>query len=195
MLSDLQRQKLAHLFHVMDADGNGRMEAADLDRIARDLADKRGLDPQSERARALRASHEGMWREVQPFVRGDGLSLDGFIAYHERILPEPGAFESSIGTLSDLVFTTLDADDDGRITIDEQRKFFEAYGIDPDLADTVFPMWDTDENGFVSTAELAEVVRQFFYSADPDSPGNWLFGPMFSDTAVDTGETDPEGGA
>lgn len=180
MLSDLQRAKLTRLFHLMDADGNGRMEAADLDRIALDLAAHRGWEPESAGARALRDAYGEMWRQLEPYVSGDGLALDGFVAYHERLLPEPDAFEASIGRLSGLVFSSLDGDDDGRITLEEHRRFCEIFNFDPSLADAIFPMWDKDANGYVSTEELAAVTRQFFYSTDARDAGNWLFGPMAS---------------
>lgn len=45
-------------------------------------------------------------------------------------------------------------------------------------ADIAFPRWDRDANGYVSKEEMAEVVREFFHSSDPDAPGNLLFGPL-----------------
>jgi hypothetical protein len=157
------------------------VEAADLDRIADGLIESRGLPEDSDRARAIRSGHDGMWQQVEPYTSDGQISCDGFIEYHDELLATPGAYDATIGQLSDLIFSTLDADDDDRITLDEHRTFFRIYGIDPALADTVFPMWDTDGNGFVSTTELAAVVHEFFHSSDADSPGNWLFGPIFSD--------------
>lgn len=181
MISELQREKLARLFHLLDADGNGVLEAADLERIAGELAARRGWEPESDGARALHAVYREMWQQVQPFGSGDGLTLAGFVAYYrDALVPEPDAFEASIARLSNLTFSSLDADGDGRITLEEHRTFCEIFNFDPLLADVIFPMWDTDDSGFVSNVELAEVVRQFFYSNDADAPGNWLFGPLSS---------------
>ena len=56
MLTDLQKRKLAHLFTVMDANGNGRLEWADYERIAANMAETRGWEPGSERYDELMVS-------------------------------------------------------------------------------------------------------------------------------------------
>jgi Ca2+-binding EF-hand superfamily protein len=178
VLSELQREKLTRLFQLMDTDDNGLMEWSDVDRTVARLIESRGWEADSDGARSLRAGHMEVWQQVEPFATDGALSLDGFIAYHEDMLSVPGAYDASVGPLADLVFSTLDADGDGQITLEEHRAFCRIYGIDPLLADTIFPMWDTDGNGYVSTEELAVVVREFFHSTDPESPGNWLFGPL-----------------
>jgi Ca2+-binding EF-hand superfamily protein len=180
MLTELQRAKVTRLFDLLDRDANGRMEADDLYHVAGQLCANRGWAPESDGGRALHGAYEAMWRDVREYANGESVSLEAFIEYHERMLPRPGAFDDSIGQLSGLIFASLDRDGDGRITLAEHRTFCRVFGFDPALADTIFPMWDTDANGFVSTDELAEVVRQFFYATDAEAPGNWLFGPMSS---------------
>ena len=183
MLTDFQRAKIARFFELLDRDANGRMEIDDMIHVADELCAHRGWSPESREGRTLYGAYEDWWRDVREFANGDSVSLEGFLEYHERLLPNSDAFDESIGRLTGLLFSTLDADDDARITVEEHRAFCHIFGFDPSLADMVFPRWDADGDGFVSLDELASVVRGFFYASEAEAPGNWLFGPMSSSVA------------
>lgn len=180
MLTDLQRAKITRFFDLLDRDANGRMELDDLHHVAGELCAHRSWTPEGDEGRALYGAYEELWRDVREYANGESVPVEAFLEYHERLLPRPGAFDDSIGHLSELVFSSLDDDGDGRITLAEHRVFCRVFGFDPALADAIFPRWDTDGDGFVSVEELAAVVRQFFYATEPEAPGNWLFGPLAS---------------
>jgi Ca2+-binding EF-hand superfamily protein len=75
-----------------------------------------------------------------------------------------------------LIFDTFDLDGDQRVSLEEWREFFRCYSIDPAEADKCFHRYDLNGDGHVSRPELADLVRQFYLSSDPDAPGNYLFG-------------------
>ncbi|MEX2283985.1 MAG: hypothetical protein WEE89_15980 [Gemmatimonadota bacterium] len=64
------------------------------------------------------------------------------------------------------------------MTLEEARSFYAAHGMDQDTADAVFARIDIDRDGFLTHAEVTDIVRQFYFSSDPQVPGNWLFGPF-----------------
>jgi hypothetical protein len=183
MLTDFQRAKIARFFELLDRDANGRMEIDDMIHVADELCAHRGWSPESPEGRTLYGAYENWWHDVREFANGDSVPLEGFLEYHARLLPRPGAYDDSLGRIVGLLFSTLDADDDGRITLDEHRTFCGIFGFDPSLADSVFPRWDSDGDGFVSLDELGVVVHGFFHASDAEAPGNWLFGPMSSSVA------------
>lgn len=175
MLSDVQKRKFSRLFALFDTDRNGCVDRADYERIAHSIAETGGHGPGSPRFVALTERYERAWEALN--APDDlGVNSEEWLAYHEKLLVTPGAYEDTLGVAVETVFDALDADGDGKITEDEWRQFFRAYSIDESLVDRCFPRFDLDRDGYVSRAEASDLVAQFYFSSDPDAPGNWLFG-------------------
>lgn len=178
MLTDVQKRKISHLFSVMDSDGNGHLEWADYERIAGNMAATRGWEPGSEKYEELMGRYRQGWEQSAPFLQNDGMNLEQFQAMSDHLMGMPGAYDLVVRSAAETIFDTFDVDEDGRVSIDEWKLFFRAYGIDEAHADTCFPKYDVNGDGYVSRQELVDIVAQFYMSSDPDAPGNWLFGPF-----------------
>lgn len=179
MLSELQKKKISRLFRVFDANGDGYVEAADAERVARRIAKIRGWSEDSEEYAELEALYdEGVQMLESQFDDQGRVDLDGYLRFHDQILNIPGAYHQTVGQLADFIFQVLDADGDGRISLDEVEQFYRAYSIDEELAPTAFEKLDVDADGFLSEDEIRDAVAQFYFSSDPDARGNWLLGPL-----------------
>jgi pimeloyl-ACP methyl ester carboxylesterase len=179
MMSELQTRKLTHLFRVFDADRNDYLEPEDARRLVHGIARARGLEPGSGQYEALQRRYQESMAAARPFADPAGrLDLAGFLRFHHWLLNTPGAFQTAVQRLAELVFFALDEDGDGEVTREEARLFYAAHGLDRETADAVFTRIDLDSDGFLTQAEAADIVTQFYYSSDPDVPGNWLFGPF-----------------
>lgn len=179
MLSDLQKKKISRLFQVFDANGDGYVEAADAERVAKRIAEIRGWSEDSEEYRKVRALYgEGIQALESQFDDQGRVDLDGYLGFHDNILNIPGAYHQVVGQLADFVFNVLDGDGDGQISLPEVKEFYRAYSIDEELAPVAFDKLDVDGDGYLSESEIRDAVSQFYFSSDPDARGNWLLGPL-----------------
>ena len=176
MLTDVQKQKLAHLFNVMDSDGNGIVEWDDFERIADNIASTRDLEPGSQEYEALMGQYRYGWEQAQPFVEGAGMNRDQFLASYDAILGTPGVYDTLVRPSAGMIFDIFDMDGDHKVSVNEWREFFRCHSIDPDEADRCFGKYDLNGDGYVSRSELVDLVGQFYLSSDPEAPGNYLFG-------------------
>jgi hypothetical protein len=179
MLTDLQQRKLAHLFRLYDADGNGVVELADFERVLAALAAARGWGPGHPRYARLRELYLSQWQAlaVGALPPGSGrIPPEGWIALWNAILQ--ASYNERVAALCEVLFESMDADGDGWISLDESRQWFAAYTGDPAEADAVFPRCDLDGDGRVSRGEWLALVDEFFFGSEPDAPGNLIFGRL-----------------
>jgi Ca2+-binding EF-hand superfamily protein len=176
VLTDVQKQKLRHLFGVMDSNGDQHLEWGDYEGIAKNIADTRGYDPSSAEYQALIGQYKYGWEQAKPFVENDGMDLDGWMAYNDALLSTPGVYDTLVRPAAEMIFDAFDLDGDQKVSVEEWRAFFRCYSIDPGEAEDCFEKYDLNGDGYVSRSELIDLVGQFYLSADPDAPGNYLFG-------------------
>lgn len=176
MLTDLQQQKLRHLFGVMDSNGDDHLEWEDYERIAQNIADARGYDRSSDEYQQLIGQYKYGWEQAAPFIEDGGMDLGRWMAYNDALLGTPGVYDTLVRPAAEMIFDAFDLDGDQKVSVEEWREFFRAYSIDPDEADECFDEYDLNGDGYVSRSELIDLVGQFYLSADPDAPGNLLFG-------------------
>lgn len=176
MLTDVQKKKLTHQFHVMDGDDDGLLEWADYQRILDNIAATRGYGPGSPEYECLLAQYRYGWEQAQPFVADGAMTVEKWLEYNDALFGTPGIYDSLVRPVAGMIFDTFDADGDERVTVDEWREFFRCYSVDPREADECFDKYDLNGDGYVSRSELVDLVGQFFLSSDPSAPGNYLFG-------------------
>lgn len=174
MLSEIQKQKITKLFNVLDADGNGYFEVADLDRLAERLGEGRS----AAQVETLRERYHALFESGKAHSQDGRLDLEGFIAQQDEILNTPGAYDGTIRSLTDFILELLDTDGDGKVTSAEMERFYRAYEMDQTQAGEVFSRLDTNGDGYISRSEMIDHVGDFFYSSDENAPGNVLFGKL-----------------
>ncbi|CCQ60788.1 Calcium-binding EF-hand [Crocosphaera watsonii] len=70
----------------------------------------------------------------------------------------------------------MDFSRDDRVSLDEFKQFYQIYEIDPQEAAQAFVHLDLNQDGYLTKDELTSLFQEFFYSENPQSPGNWLWG-------------------
>ncbi|AOX01822.1 hypothetical protein BJP34_22425 [Moorena producens PAL-8-15-08-1] len=179
MLSELQQRKLTRLFNLYDQQTNGVLTQADFERITDNLAAIRGWTPGSPYYDNLLAIYMRIWNGVQKFTdqnQDQQVTLDEWLTYHENVLSDTEGNEAVVNAKAAGIIFLLDSDKDDKVTLEEYRQFFQAYGIDDSQIEEIFGRFDQNNDGYIDKQEILDLVTEFYYSQDPEAPGNWIFG-------------------
>ena len=78
----------------------------------------------------------------------------------------------------DAVMAIADEDGDGKLTVEEHVKWTGALMNLPEPDARMIHDLLSDEDGLLSTRDLLEAIREFYFSEDPKAAGNWLLGSL-----------------
>ncbi|HEY9302533.1 MAG TPA: EF-hand domain-containing protein [Phormidium sp.] len=180
MLTDLQKRKLVTLFSVYDANNSGVLDQNDFERTVQKLAQLRDWQQSSSEYNELHTKYMLYWQGLQDVAdqnRDEKVSLEEWFIYHDKLLSPEGNFEEVIESLSDLIFNLFNPDGSGKTTPQRWEEFFVVHNIPRVYVEYIFPRLDLNSDGTLSKDEVLELLHQFYFSDDPEAPGNLLFGP------------------
>ncbi len=188
LLTDFQRRKILHKFELLDLDGNGLIEYADFDRVVEGLAAARGWAAGDSRYQRVKTTNENLWTALQTYCDADedgSITPDEWLDYHGKALHHaqkldqviPG-FATTIEAFTAFIHDLLDTDGDGVVTEEDYLELSKAQGIDEVEALRIFDAIDEDRDGDLTLDEVSALVREFYLSDDPESPGNEFFGSL-----------------
>jgi Ca2+-binding EF-hand superfamily protein len=178
MGEDIRVRKLARYFDDLDSNHDGLLDESDLAQAAERYLDALGLDPDSLQAEELTDQCMTLWQEY--FGPAD-TDHDGQISRAELAaafarLSEAQAAEQ-IKATADAYFRIMDADGDGVAAEAEfLRLMSTAARLTDDEAATAYARLDPAGVGYLSREQFQQATQEFFFSDDPEAPGNLLFG-------------------
>ncbi|MEI5101779.1 EF-hand domain-containing protein [Streptomyces sp. PmtG] len=179
MTEDVKAQKFSTLFRWFDRNGDGRLTRDDFQSMA-ELFTGLAREDDKENAAAMRDAFDAWWRVLLAHgdTDGDGrVSREEFITVMEANVTAPRHFEEAVLAIVDALMRTLDTDQDGALSRAEYVRMYDALGIPPLHSEAAFRLLDRDGDGSLSHAEFRSAITDFYLSADPKAPGNWLLGP------------------
>jgi Ca2+-binding EF-hand superfamily protein len=176
MLSEFRRRKLSAGFNELDVNGDGRIEDSDIELLIKNHGRAYGHPEGSPEYEDLAQRTKDVWERLKLFdADGDGVvSLDEYVDGFAAFLGQRDEFMNSMGVLVDAFYTLADQDRDGLITEDELVMHFRAWNHSEGQAREAFPKLDRNGNGGISKEEWMQNLEEFYYSEDPQAPGNWL---------------------
>jgi Ca2+-binding EF-hand superfamily protein len=182
-LGDLQQQKAAHYFDLIDADDNGLIEPADFQRRADRLAEALRVTSEAERDR-LRRRVMLWWEHLSSLAdeNDDGrITREEWRMYWERfkVAVSLGDNQRSLEKLERVArhtFRAIDRTDSGKVTETEFSNWLAAWDLGQH--ERVFRRLDRDDTGYLTESDLVEATKEFYLSNDPDAPGNVLYGEL-----------------
>lgn len=185
MMTELQTQKQTHYFNLVDVDKNGFIEKEDWVKIGDNLAAMRGIEKGTELYDAIQASLDTIWTNLSEHADADAdgkVTLDEWLTFEDEkvINCDDDWYDSYVNNIVRGLFTVLDEDQNGVIGKDEYLNLMVSFQVQPSDAIEAFKKLDSDGNGTIDEAELINAVFEFHRSDDPESSGNWLFGPYDS---------------
>lgn len=181
MLSELQQQKFIKLFSMYDASANGHLDRKDFEAIVNKAARIKNWSSRSAKYQTLLYKYMDKWDGLEKTAcnnKKHQVTLPSWLDYHEALLGDGDRYEAQVKELMEIIFDVFDVDGNGEISADEWAEFLSLYNISPVYAAFIFPKIDQDQDGCLSKTDLLELIRQFYYSDDPQSPGNLMFGPF-----------------
>ena len=172
--------KFDYLFTCFDRDRSGRLDVNDFFALGRTLRVASGwaeLDPRNLRiSRALDAFWEVMLISVDADGSGD-VDRDEFRIFEQLMADAANAPGEPappwVLELYAAIFEALDADEDGRINLQEYTTYLSAAGSHMDPA-AAFAKLDLDGSGFLEVDELELLLTRYFTTTDPDDPANYM---------------------
>ncbi|MEV6521120.1 EF-hand domain-containing protein [Longispora sp. NPDC051575] len=180
-MEDVLRRKLHRGFGYFDVDGNGRLTESDFAAVTGRLE---GAFPDTHppTLASLHATFMVLWkRYFRPFGRADGsLGPEEFAAAVTGALEsDRDTFLRDFGDAASYWMLTADTDGDGVVSRAEfEHMYARTFGLPPDRTAAGFAALDRDGDGVLDTAELLRAAGEFWTSADPDAPGNLMYGPL-----------------
>ncbi|MCA9688489.1 MAG: hypothetical protein R3A51_05600 [Nannocystaceae bacterium] len=180
MISDLRTRKLHHFFDVIDTNGDGVFTAHDTELVAEKIAALGRLAPGSAEHEAFLFGFNKYWEELRQRcdTSADGrVTREEWLAFHEVMLADPDAYAAIAESSAQLMFALVDDDHDGVIPIERYGEWMRAWGsADDESFPEIARRLDPDGAGALTRAQVLRYTHEFFYSEDPDAPGNWSLG-------------------
>lgn len=166
MATAVQEKRLQERFDLWDVNGDGTIDKSDWEAEARRILRGFGEPEDSPKANALMKAYLGMWDylSTKAGVGSNGaLTPDQFRQVaDEHILKDSGAgFGRAVQPTITSILKLADTDGDGEVNQQEFRRWIQAIGADPSVADESFRRIDTDGSGQLSVHELVQAVKDY----------------------------------
>ncbi|MEZ4393748.1 MAG: EF-hand domain-containing protein [Polyangiales bacterium] len=186
-MHDLIRQKITHLFNVLDRNGDGHLDRSDFEQLADAYCRAFDVAPGSEAHHALHAQQLAGWElAVAPLdADGDGrVTLDEYLAGTGHLIAQADVFERFVIETARATLLLSDRDGDGSRDLAELTAQLGVHGASAAEAAESFSRLDRDGDGRVRVDELVDNTREYFGSVDPEARGNWILGPAWRRAAA-----------
>lgn len=181
--SEFLDRKLARRFRTYDTDGDGFIEREDFVQAAARTGEAFGHGPESPARQRLADLCAQLWEHL---VAAADTDSDGRIgeaeykaAFLAGLLATPASFDDGYRPFLDAIMTIADTDDDGKLNADEYARWTGSLMNLPEAdAREAFRRIDRSAEGLVTTDDVLEAIRDYYFDDAPDSAGSWLLGPL-----------------
>ncbi|HEX9314793.1 MAG TPA: hypothetical protein VGA71_05195, partial [Actinomycetota bacterium] len=97
-----------------------------------------------------------------------------YVAGFGAFIDQRDAFMAGMSALVDSFYSMADRDGDGLISEEELTLHYRAWRHTEDQAREAFTHLDRGGRGGISKQDWMQNLEEFYYSDDPEAPGNWL---------------------
>lgn len=178
--TDLQDKKFNYVFTWFDQNGDGVITQNDMEQMIK-LFDALADESDQKNKDAMRKGFMNWWNlllEARKDKANEQIGKEEFIRIMHAVVIAPENFEIAVGYIVDGLLGALDKDGSGTLSQEEYVGMYNSLGIPPTTSGEAFKRLDRDGSGEISREEFNKALFEYYLSADPNAPGNWLLGPM-----------------
>ncbi|ONK12631.1 EF-hand domain-containing protein [Streptomyces sp. MP131-18] len=168
----ISRVKL--VFSLLDANGNGRIEAEDFDLMARRVTEA-AQDSGEPAKSALRDAFRRYWATLSDELDADGDGGVDFDEYTACVL-SPERFDETVTGFAEALAALGDPDGDGLVERDRFVALMEAIGFERANIDALFDAFGPSAADRIPVATWAEGIKDYYAPDKADIPGDRLVG-------------------
>lgn len=174
-LTKFQQKKIARMFDAYDYDSSKVLTKSDFDSVIEHLTKQL---PDSKKS-SIESQFSGFWSSLHKEADLDAdqnVRLEEWLSYFDKLLNDANFKSTGIDSGVEVIFNSLDKDGDGKISVEEYTEMLAAWKISNAEANAIYAKLDINGDGLISKEELKQLYEQFYYSEDPESPGNYVHG-------------------
>ena len=169
MSEDILHQRFGKRFGLLDTDGDGYIDSGDFEAIARKI-NENFPEVSPRHAAATVSLLQEMWDRMASSIGAGSdrrVSRDEYISY--RIGHAQSQEPEDVSAMRRQrdsrtrrrLFEVVDANEDGKVSSDDYRRFYQALGVTGTDADNAFAKLDSDSDGFLSADDIMEVSLEY----------------------------------
>lgn len=181
MLTALQIRKLTRGFKLFDIDQNGFVDRQDSELVIQAATQAMGYAPGSAEYRAYANAYLASWDAVVQLGDSDGdqrLTVAEMCTAYESLMAQPEQFNAVILGFAQTAIALWDSNRDGKVSEEEYKNYLLSVQVTAAEAVDAFRRLDLNQDGYLTQEEMFENLQEFYFSNDPNAPGNWFFGPF-----------------
>lgn len=181
MLNEFQKQKMLHLYKVIDFDNNGVLQKSDLIGFAENIDIFANLLNSDDYKDSLKSDVNTIWKSIASFFGDseiDMIDKKQWLDYMDNHFGETDDMEidSKIKKIVNRVREIYDLNSDQKLSKKEFMTLFVSMRVEVRHALECFNEIDKNGDGFISDDELTDATKQFFSGNKQEDSGNKLFG-------------------
>jgi Ca2+-binding EF-hand superfamily protein len=181
MLTALQTRKLTRAFHLFDLDQSGVMDRQDCELVVQATTQVMGYAPGSPEYTAYHAEYMAGWDALLVLADSDGdqrLTATEFCTAFGKLMAQPEQFNAVVLGFVKTAITLWDSNQDGKVSEQEYKNYLLTIQVTEAEAADAFRRLDLDRDGYLSREEIFQNMKEYYFTDDPNAPGNWFFGPF-----------------
>jgi Ca2+-binding EF-hand superfamily protein len=181
MLTALQTRKLTRAFHLFDLDQSGVMDRQDCELVVQATTQVMGYAPGSPEYITYHAEYMAGWDALLVLADSDGdqrLTATEFCTAFGKLMAQPEQFNAVVLGFVKTASTLWDSNQDGKVSEQEYKNYLLTIQVTEAEAADAFRRLDLDRDGYLSREEIFQNMKEYYFTDDPNAPGNWFFGPF-----------------
>jgi Ca2+-binding EF-hand superfamily protein len=181
MLTALQTRKLTRAFHLFDLDQSGVMDRQDCELVVQATTQVMGYAPGSPEYTTYHAEYMAGWDALLALADSDGdqrLTATELCTAFGKLMAQPEQFNAVVLGFVKTAITLWDSNQDGKVSEQEYKNYLLTIQVTEAEAADAFRRLDLDRDGYLSREEIFQNMKEYYFTDDPNAPGNWFFGPF-----------------